>query len=106
MSAVFVQMDPSIWGLIVASILFILFAAIMIWVERGRFKQKAGARQEAKEILESGRIDDIERFEYICRVLLMSMTSVFKDREAAGLYHRLQDLRRAGSKQDKVNKVD
>ncbi len=92
-------MDQSAWGITIVSILFTLFTALIIWIERGRARQKADAREEAKKLLESGRIDDIEYFEYICRVLFITKTSVLnKGTEAADLYRRLQDLWRANSK--------
>ena len=77
-----------------ALILYLLFVAVMVRMERGRFRQKDEARKEAMRILEAGRIDDIERFEYVCRVLFISMTSVFEDKEAPVLYRRLQELKR------------
>lgn len=89
-------MDQSVWGLTTVFIMLLLFAAFIIWVERGRSKQKAEAKKEAKKLLASGRIDDIEYFEYICRVLFITKTSVLnKGTEATDLYKQLQDLRQA-----------
>ena len=87
-------MSPLAAGLMTIFIMLVLFAAFVIWMERGRFRQKAEAREEAKLILEQGEIEDIKHFEHVCRVLFIAWTSVLhEDKEAAELYTRLQDLK-------------
>ena len=87
-------MSPLAAGLLTIFIMLVSFVAFIIWMERGRFRQKAEARKEAKIILERGKIEDIKHFEHVCRVLFIAWTSVLhEDREAARLYTRLQDLK-------------
>ncbi len=86
--------SPLIGGLITIFILFLLFAIFIIWLERGRFKWKAEAKERAMEILKKGEIEDMEEFEYICRVLLIAQTSVLhSDTQAAELYKCLRALK-------------
>ena len=90
-------MNQLIWGLITASAMFILFAIFTIWIKYDGLKQIARAKKEASIILESGEIDDTENFEYICRVLQSTNSSllsiIHEDEEASELCNQLQDLK-------------
>ena len=90
-------MNQLIWGLITACVMFILFAIFIAWIEYDGLKQIVREKKEAKIILESGEIDGTGNFNYICRVLQSTNSSllsiIHEDKQATELCNHLQDLK-------------